>query len=74
MGAATGAGILIDGPPAGFGGRLMRTVCFFWAESAGFGASAAVSGDGGVGEVGSDIGVIFLDAKDGTEASQTVYG
>lgn len=74
MGAAAGAGILIDGPPAGFGGRLMRTVCFFWAESVGFGASVAVSIDGGVGEVGSDIGVIFLDAKDGAGASQTVYG
>ena len=62
-GAATGAGAgaeaagtRIDGPPAGFGGRLMRTVCFFWADaSAGFGGSAAAGGL--TGGVVSDIGL-----------------
>jgi len=42
-------------PPAGFGGRLMRTVCFFWADaSAVFGGSAAAGGL--TGGVFSDIG------------------
>ena len=62
-GAATGAGAgaaaagtRIDGPPAGLGGRLMRTVCFFWADaSAGLGGSAAAGGL--TGGVFSDIGL-----------------
>jgi len=37
-------GILIEAPPAGFGGRLIRTVCFFCAASAGFGGSGAGGG------------------------------
>ena len=53
---ALGEGILIEGPPAGLGGRLMRTVCFFCIASAGFGGSEAGVGAGGTGEVGSDIG------------------
>ena len=57
-GAGAGAaatGTRIDGPPAGFGGRLMRTVCFFWADaSAGFWGSAAAGGL--TGGVVSDIG------------------
>ena len=70
---ALGAGILMDGPPAGFGGRLMRTVCFFWAASADFGGSAAGAAGGGTGEVGSDIGISWADARDGAGVSQTVY-
>lgn len=62
-GAATGAGegaaaagTRIDGPPAGFGGRLMRTVCFFWAEASGaLGGSGAAGGV--TGGVFSDIGL-----------------
>ena len=39
-----------------FGGRLMRTVCFFWADaSAGLGGSAAAGGL--TGGVFSDIGL-----------------
>lgn len=53
---AAAAGTRIEGPPAGFGGRLMRTVCFFWADaSAGFGGSAAAGGL--TGGVFSDIGL-----------------
>ena len=54
---APGTGILMDGPLDGFGGRLMRTVCFFCAASAGLGGSAAGAGAGagGTGAVGSDI-------------------
>ena len=53
---AAAAGTRIDGPPAGFGGRLMRTVCFFWADaSAGLGGSAAAGGL--TGGVFSDIGL-----------------
>jgi len=47
--AAAGAaaeGIRIDGPPAGLGGRLMRTVCFFCAASAGLGGSGVGAGGG----------------------------
>ncbi len=59
-GAPAGAGILIEGPPAGLGGRVMRTVCFFWAESAaaalGASGAGAGAGAGGTGLVGSDIG------------------
>lgn len=49
-GAAAAEGTRIEGPPAGLGGRLMRTVCFFWADaSAGFWGSAAAGGlTGGV--------------------------
>ena len=50
-GAATGAGegaaaagTRIDGPPAGFGGRLMRTVCFFWTEASGALGGSGVAG------------------------------
>ena len=50
---AAAAGTRIDGPPAGFGGRLMRTVCFFWAE-----ASAALGGSGAAGGV---TGGVFSD-------------
>jgi len=65
--AVLAAGIRIDGPPAGLGGRLIRTVCFFAAASAGFGGSGAAAaagaaagagaegGVGGTGGVGSDI-------------------
>jgi hypothetical protein len=57
-GAGAGAaatGTRIDGPPAGFGGRLIRTVCFFWADaSAGFWGSAVAGGL--TGGVVSDIG------------------
>jgi hypothetical protein len=61
--AGLAAGIRIDGPPAGLGGRLIRTVCFFAAASAGFGGSGAAAaagagaegGVGGTGGVGSDI-------------------
>ena len=71
---ALGEGILIDGPPAGFGGRLMRTVCFFCVASAALGGSGAGVGAGGTGGVGSDIGIIVCpDAKDAHGASQTVY-
>ena len=59
-GAATGAGdgaaaagTRMEGPPAGFGGRLMRTVCFFCAE-----ASAALGGSGAAGGV---TGGVFSD-------------
>ena len=44
-GAAAG-GIRIEGPPAGLGGRLILTVCFFWAASAGFGGSGVDAGGG----------------------------
>ncbi len=71
---ALGEGILIDGPPAGFGGRLMRTVCFFCVASAALGGSGAGVGAGGTGGVGSDIKEYCLpDAKDAHGASQTVY-
>ena len=54
-GAAAAEGTRIEGPPAGLGGRLMRTVCFFWADaSAGFWGSAAAGGL--TGGVVSDIG------------------
>ena len=52
---AAACGILMEGPPAGFGGRLMRTVCFFWDASAGFGGSAPAPEAGGTGGVFSDI-------------------
>ena len=54
--AAAGAaadGMRIEGPPAGFGGRLILTVCFFWAASAGFGGSGV--GEGGGTGLFSDI-------------------
>jgi hypothetical protein len=54
-GAAAAEGTRIEGPPAGLGGRLIRTVCFFWADaSAGFWGSAAAGGL--TGGVVSDIG------------------
>jgi len=54
-GAAAAEGTRIEGPPAGLGGRLMRTVCFFWADaSAGIWGSAAAGGL--TGGVVSDIG------------------
>jgi hypothetical protein len=55
---ATGAaaGTRIEGPPAGFGGRLIRTVCFFWDASAGLGGSEAAGGF--TGGVFSDIGIL----------------
>jgi hypothetical protein len=56
-GAAVAEGTRIDGPPAGLGGRLMRTVCFFCDASAALGGSGA--GDGGTGGLFSDIGKIF---------------
>ncbi len=43
---AAADGIRIEGPPAGFGGRLMRTVCFFCVASAGFGGSEPGAGEG----------------------------
>lgn len=56
-GAGAGAaGILIAGPPAGFGGRLMRTVCFFCAASAGLGGS----GDGGVEDPGGGVSDMMI--------------
>ncbi len=62
--AAPGAaGIRMDGPAAGFGGRLIRTVCFFAAASDGFGGStAAGTPAGGWGE-GGEMGA---GAADGT--------
>lgn len=68
---AAGAGILIEGPPAGLGGRLMRTVCFLAAASAGLGGSGA--GAGGTGELGSAIGNLLADATEPQKSSQTVY-
>jgi hypothetical protein len=56
-GAAEAEGTRIDGPPAGLGGRLMRTVCFFCDASAALGGSGA--GDGGTGGLFSDIGKVF---------------
>jgi len=62
-GAAAGAagaaaeGTRIDGPPVGLGGKLMRTVCFFWDASAALGGSGVA--DGGTGGVFSDIGELF---------------
>lgn len=58
------AGILIEGPPAGFGGKLMRTVCFFWAASAGLGGSGAGDGVGGIG-LFSDIKRALAHAMNG---------
>ena len=60
VGAAAGAGVApaagrrMEGPPAGLGGREIRTVCFFWAASAGFGGSGLAPGAPGGGLV-SDI-------------------
>lgn len=42
------AGILMDGPPEGLGGRLMRTVCFLAAASAGAGPGVPAGGIGGL--------------------------
>lgn len=59
---AEGAGILMVGEAVGFGGKLMRTVCFFASE--GLGGTAAAGGGvpagGGLGGVGafSDIFVL----------------
>jgi len=50
---AAAAGMRIEGPPAGFGGRLILTVCFFCAASAGFGGSGV--GEGGGTGLFSDI-------------------
>lgn len=65
--APAGLGILIEGPPAGRGGRLIRTVCFFCDTSGAF-AGSGFGFDGGFGgEVGvsSDItGLSCSDAKD----------
>jgi hypothetical protein len=44
------------GPPVGFGGKLMRTVCFFAVASAGF----AGSGEGGVGGTGGGSAIKFV--------------
>ena len=61
----------MEGPDAGLGGRLIRTVCFFAAASAGFGGSTgagaiegggvagAAVGAGGTGGVGSDIVTVW---------------
>ena len=54
---AAAEGTRIDGPPVGLGGKLMRTVCFFWDASAALGGSGVA--DGGTGGVFSDIGELF---------------
>lgn len=65
------AGILIEGPPAGFGGKLMRTVCFFWAASAGLGGSGAGDGVGGTG-LFSDIKRAVTHAMNGPASVSNV--
>ncbi len=47
--AGAAAGIRIEGPPLGFGGRLIRTVCFFWV------ASVALGGSDDEGELGTGL-------------------
>ena len=52
---APAAGILMAGPPVGLGGKLMRTVCFFWASAAFAGSPPpGAGGTGGTGVI-SDI-------------------